>query len=173
MVEGTDQIFAVFGIDAGFAAHRTVHHREQACRDLNELHTAPHRGRRKACEITDHTAAQCDHAITAFDLGSDDGIADRFKPGIAFGFFPRRHHDVMMAQARLIETLLQRAEIQGRHMVVGDDHAGRMGQNVMDLVSGLRKLLRPDIDEIGAIPQADLDLGRLQFGRVLLGWHVG
>ena len=53
----TNQVFALGGIDTGFAANRRIHLRQQRGWDLHETDPAPQHGGGKANQITDDTAA--------------------------------------------------------------------------------------------------------------------
>ena len=61
LAERADKVFARIKVDARFAAHRRVHHRQERRRDLDERHTAHVRRRDKPGEIADHAASERDH----------------------------------------------------------------------------------------------------------------
>ena len=68
LMKGPHKVFALRYVDSGLAAHRTVHLRQQRCRDLHKSHTPTQDCGCKAHQIANHSAAQSDNNVFAFDL---------------------------------------------------------------------------------------------------------
>ena len=74
-MEGADQVLALRGVDAGLAADRGIHLREQRGRDLHEAHAAAQDRRGKAGEVADHAAAERHDEIAALEAQLEQALA--------------------------------------------------------------------------------------------------
>ncbi len=93
LMKRADQILALRGVDAGLAADRGVHLRQQRRRHLHEVEAAPHAGGGKAGKIADHAAAERDDQIAALDLRGDQGLADLLERRVVLRALALRHDD--------------------------------------------------------------------------------
>ncbi len=59
--EDTHLVLQSVEVDARLAAHRSIHHRQQRCRDVDKLNATFEGSRRKTTQVGHHTAAQVDH----------------------------------------------------------------------------------------------------------------
>ncbi len=84
LMKRAEQVLALRRVDAGLAADRGIHLRQQRGRHLHEIDAAAQDRRCKAGEIADHAAAERDHQIVALDLGRDQRFGDLFETGIGF-----------------------------------------------------------------------------------------
>ena len=69
LIERADEVFALGQINAGRAADRGIHLREQRGRDLAQRHAAQKGRRGKAGDVADNTAAERDNQILAGHAG--------------------------------------------------------------------------------------------------------
>ncbi len=81
LMKRAEQVLALRRIDAGLAADRRIHLRQQRGRHLHEIHAAAQDRRREAGEIADHAAAERNDEIVALDLRRDQRLANFFEPG--------------------------------------------------------------------------------------------
>ncbi len=68
LVEDTDQVLAMGGVDAGFTADGRIDLRQQRCGNLHELHAAPDDTGNEAGQVTDNAAAERHHRIAALQV---------------------------------------------------------------------------------------------------------
>ena len=93
LMEGADQILAGLGVDRRLAAHAAVHLREQGGRHLHETAAALQHRTGKADQIANHTAAQRDDRIAAFDAEFQQPFDDQLQMRPILGGFTGRQHD--------------------------------------------------------------------------------
>ena len=122
-MEGADEIFALRGIDAGFAANRAVNLRQQRGGDLHEIHAAAQDTGGKTGEITDNTAAKGDDQIAALDFHGQKFFAGPGKRSEILRRFSGGQDDYIMRQPGPVEAFLQLFEMQSGDILIGDDGA--------------------------------------------------
>ena len=81
LIERADEVFALRQINAGLAADRGIHLREQRGRDLAQRHATQEGRRGKAGDIADNTAAERDDQILAGHAGGQQIMVNAFDRG--------------------------------------------------------------------------------------------
>ena len=112
LIERADEVFALGQINAGLAADRGIHLREQRGRDLAQRHTAQEGRRRKAGDVADNTAAERDDQILAGHAGGQQIMVNTFDRGKLLVLLTGGNDRVRHRQGELLFQLL---EIQRRY----------------------------------------------------------
>ena len=157
LVKRTDQVLALRRIDPGFPADGRIDLRQQRGRRLHEIEAAAQNRCSKACEIADHTAAQCDHKIVALDLRRDQLLANLRHHAVAFGGLAAPDDDPRRRDARFRQRGFRSRKPVLRDRLVGDDRDPRAGPQRCDAGAELGQHMAPDHDLIGAVAKRDID----------------
>ncbi|KAG0928772.1 hypothetical protein G6F31_017594 [Rhizopus arrhizus] len=91
-VEGADQVLASRDVHRGLAAHRRIDHRQQGGRQLHAVHPAHPARRSEARQVTDHAAAQREHAGIAGGTQRGQRFDGAAELGQGLGGFARSQH---------------------------------------------------------------------------------
>src|SRR5690606_7623228 len=121
LVEGADQVLALRRVDAGLAADAAVDLGEQAGGDLDEADAAAQDRGREAREVADHAATEGDETIAPLELQSQQRLAEAAELGEALGRLAGWHHDGTRVATDGCERRLERGQVMGRDILVGDD----------------------------------------------------
>jgi hypothetical protein len=171
LMKGADQILAMAGIDARFAADRGIDLRQQSGGNLHEPHAAPQTGGGEASEVADHSAAKRDEEIAALHPRFQRRLAKLLEMSVILGRLAGRQHDVAVPYAEGVETGLQGREPAGADIGIGDDESRRAGRQLGQLFPGVADEIGADENVIGAGAEfhADARRGRGKSG----SGHVG
>jgi hypothetical protein len=91
-MERADQVLAGRDVDRGLAAHRRIDHRQQGGRQLHAVHAAHPAGGGETGEITDHAAAEGEHAGVAGGAERGQRFDRTAELGQRLGGFARGQH---------------------------------------------------------------------------------
>ena len=161
LVECTDQVLAMGGIDAGLAADRTVDLRQQRCRHLDKADAPAHRGRHIAGQITNYATAKCNQNITAFQPGADDLFHQRFKNRKALGGLTGIDLEGHRLKTGLLQTGLDPFAIKRRNLTVRDNSSPHPPITLDNFASQAGDQIRADENIIGSCSQLHPHLRRI------------
>ena len=156
-MKGADQVLALRQVDAGLAADRGIHLREQARRHLHEAHAAAQNRGGKAGEVAHHAAAEGNHDVAALHAELEQSLAKLGEHGKTFARFAGCHHRLAEEDVLLTEACLQRAQIERRYIGIAHQCAARAGRSRGDARAGLGRQVFADDDVIAAAAKANLD----------------
>ena len=112
LIERADEVFALGQINAGLAANRGIHLREQRGRDLAQRHTAQEGRRGKAGDVADNTAAERDDQVFARHVCRQQIMVNALNRGKLLVLLTGGNDRVRHRQGELLFQLLK---IQRRH----------------------------------------------------------
>ena len=121
-MEGADQVLALGRVDAGLAADRGIHLRQQRGRHLHEAYAAAHDAGGKAGEVADDAAAQGDDDTAALQAHLQQALAQARERREALGRLARRQH-LRAGMRPAPRAPLERREVTLGDVLVGDDGA--------------------------------------------------
>jgi hypothetical protein len=160
LMKGSDQVFAMPRIDAGLAADRGIHLRQQRGRYLHEIKPAPHRRGGKTREVADHATAERHHEVVALHALRNQVLAHFVEHADAFGAFAGRHDHMRAGDAGRLQRFLRSLEMRARDILVGDDR--RLGARTQGRHACAERSQEPaaDHDVIGARAECNIDDNR-------------
>ena len=106
LVEGAEQILAVPGVDARFAADGTVNLGQKCGRDMDEVKAAQHDCGGESRDVADDAAAQRDQGRGALNTGVEKTVCQVLQVRQVLGGLAGRQHDANVLQSRLAEGYL-------------------------------------------------------------------
>ncbi len=122
-MEQADQILALRRVDAGLAADRAIHLRQQGRRRLHEIDAAQQNAGGETNEVADDAAAQRDQQGAALDAEREDAFAQVAQMSEVLRLFARRQNDGVVSNAGSAERGGKGAEVQARDALIADhDH---------------------------------------------------
>ncbi|MNS87181.1 hypothetical protein D3C72_1211150 [compost metagenome] len=153
-MEGADHVLAERVVDAGLAAHRRIHLRQQRGRHLDERHPAHIAGGGKPGHVAHHPAAQRHQRGLAVGAGLQQRVEDQVQrfpllEGLAVGQRDRAHGLAERLQAGLDARCVQRP-----YGFIGDDD-GVLAAHVRAQQFGVVQQAGTDMDGVAALAQVD------------------
>ena len=136
LVEGTDQILAMRGIDPGLAPDRGIDLRQKRGRHLDEIHAAPGDRRGKARQIANDAAAERNHQIAALEFGGQQGFDDVAEPGKGLAGLPVRYNYGGVFHLGRIERGGEPRQLEFFDLVVGNDTEAAAGKHRLEALAG-------------------------------------
>ncbi|MNE46112.1 hypothetical protein D3C80_1404330 [compost metagenome] len=106
-------------VDACFATDRRIHLRKQGSRYLHKPHTAPHCACCKPGQVTNHTAAQRNHRIVAFNTRLENQVANSHVMFETFGLLTGRQGQRNRLDAIGLQTVHHHIKIKRGNMLIG------------------------------------------------------
>ena len=146
-----DQVLAACVVDAGLAADRGIHLRQQRGRNLHEINSALVNGRNKPGQIADHAAAQRDQQAVARQPGLQQPV--QHTAGIFKGFLRLAGGQRQAMCQRQSQTGAHRFEVMRRHIAVADQAA--LAPSRLGIVACVRQQVLTDADRVAACAQID------------------
>ncbi len=159
LIEDADEVLAVRRVDAGLAADRRIHLRQERSRHLHEIHAAPHDTGHEAGKIADDTAAERHDRIAALQPGRQHGIGDRFQRAEGFGFLARRNNHRRYIDPCPGKALGKPLQMRPGDILVGHHRHAHAFQTLRHLLA--RTINQPLADQniVGAVAERHRDSG--------------
>ena len=153
----SDQIFTLWRVNAGLTADRAVDLCQKRCWNLNKLNTSAQNSRGKPDQIPNHTAAERNNDVIAFDLLIQqpfDGLAQNLPVFclLACRKCQGHHFDIGRQQ-----PFAQRFQMQIGHGAIGDNSHPLSAQERRYMCTGFGQKTGPNVDIIAAGFQINLD----------------
>ena len=117
LMESTDNVLGVPQIDGSLAADAAVDLRKRGGGNIDVIHTTHIGSSRKACQIADNAAAQCQHQILAAKIILHHSVPQKLQVNKALGGLA----GVYRGDVALAALLLQGINILGRDHIIGYD----------------------------------------------------
>eukprot|EP01022_Parablepharisma_sp_SALTPOND_P033114 TRINITY_DN881_c1_g1_i23.p1 TRINITY_DN881_c1_g1~~TRINITY_DN881_c1_g1_i23.p1 ORF type:complete len:1292 (+),score=465.19 TRINITY_DN881_c1_g1_i23:16524-20399(+) len=156
LVEGADHVLAQRVVDAGLAADRRIHLRQQGGGHLHEGHAAHIGGCGKAGQVADHATAQGHQGGLAVALVGQQAIEDRHQAGPVLFFLAIGQHDLGDLLAGLTQGAADLLQVQRANLVVGDD-GDTLAGHVARQQAGIVQQAATDVDGVAALAQVDVE----------------
>ncbi len=155
LMEGADQVFAVRGVDASFAADGAIDLCEQCRWDLYEADATAEDGGSEAGEVAYDPAAECDDDVAALNAMTKELVGDICERGEVLGCFTWRHdNDAAHAVA---ECGLQCRQVVFGHGFVGDDCGACVAEALAEGRASAGYEVAADEDVVGALAERDVN----------------
>ena len=155
LIESPHQVFALGQVHGHLAPHGGIHLGQQGGGHLHKGH-APQKGsRRQPGQVAHDPAAQGDYRVPAGEPRLAQEVIDLAQGGQGFGGFPGGEGEGGAGQARALEALLQPAQVQRAHLIVGDNGAAAGAQGLHHQRPGPVQDAGGHVDGVAALPQVN------------------